>query len=73
MNFASCKRVVLGVVDFVCLCLSYNLMHIQWNLQIIKVLGQPIFFITCRFSLLRGTNVLECMQMQIIYIGKILL
>ena len=27
-----------------------------------KVLGQPIFFIIWRFSLLRGTNVLKCMQ-----------
>ena len=36
---------------------------IQWNLRIMKVLGQPIFFIIWRCSLLRGTNVLKCMQM----------
>ena len=36
---------------------------LQQNLQIMKVLGQPIFFIIWRFSLLRGTNLLKSVQM----------
>ena len=40
--------------------LSYG---VQWNLRKMKVLGQPIILIIWRFSLVRGTNVLKCMQM----------
>ena len=36
---------------------------LQWNLQIMKVLGQ-LFFIIWRFSLLRGTNILKSIQMK---------
>ena len=43
---------------------SASVMYIvQWILRIMKVLGQPIFFIIWRFSLLRGTNLLKSMQM----------
>ena len=52
-------------------CISHSLciihlpgqQRIQWNLRIMKVLGQPIFSIIWRFLLLRGSNVLKCMQM----------
>ena len=43
----------------------FSLSHrrLQWNLRIMKVLGQPICFIIWRFPLLRGTNLLKSMQM----------